>query len=172
MKFKHNTLIFISGFVWLAIGVFLLALGLRFILMTLRMPALLHMDGFSISLFFSRFTPNPSNCAVLVITCSLMLGYFKGRMVLVKSVKRQLDRIASLPNPAPLKYLYGKGYYLLIASMVSLGFVMRFLPITLDTRGAIDTVIGSALVNGALLYFREIAQNAYHKKAALTKSRK
>jgi hypothetical protein len=38
--------------------------------------------------------------------------------------------------------------------MMALGLVFRFLPIPIDLRGLIDVAIGSALINGAMLYFR------------------
>jgi hypothetical protein len=47
----------------------------------------------------------------------------------------------------------------LIGAMVGLGVTLRFLPIPVDLRGFIDTAVGSALVNGAMLYFH-IARSA------------
>lgn len=167
MKFKHTTLILIAGFVWLAIGILLLSLGLNFLLDTLKDPGLTHIAGkFSISNACARFSADPTKRVILIITAALLLGYMKGKMALGKSVKRQINRIEALPNPASLKYLYGKGYYALIALMISLGVLLRYLPITLDTRGAIDVVIGSALINGARLYFQTVARYAYLKKRA------
>jgi hypothetical protein len=40
--------------------------------------------------------------------------------------------------------------------MVLLGLVIRFLPIPIDARGLVDVAIGSALINGAMLYFRVV----------------
>ncbi len=165
MKLNHKKLVLLAGCVWLAIGVFLLSLGIQFILATVRDPSLsLVPNHFSLSHYFSRFTTDKSQAASLMIIFCLVVGYFKGKMALAKSVTRQIKRIESLPNPAHLKYLYSKGYYLLIALMISLGVIMRFLPITLDTRGAIDTIIGSALINGAMLYFRNLSRYSELKK--------
>lgn len=169
MRFKHRTLILLSGLVWVAIGTLLLSLGIHFILEALRHPELLSASGrFSILTFFDRFVSDRANAVVLVVTVALMVGYLKGKMVLSKSVDRQIKRIESLPNPGPLKQLYGKGYYLLIASMILLGISLRFWPITLDTRGAIDLTIGSALINGAMLYFRVLSRQAYLEKKGKT----
>jgi hypothetical protein len=155
MRFHHRTLIFFAGLAWLAIGVWLLSLGIHFILETVRTPALSQMAGrFSILETLNSFVTDRTQAVMLCILLALLLGYMKGKVALAKSVTRQVQRIASLPNPAPLKYLYSKGYYLLIALMISLGVIMRFLPITMDTRGVIDMVIGSALVNGSMLYCR------------------
>jgi hypothetical protein len=38
--------------------------------------------------------------------------------------------------------------------MMMLGMIFRYLPIPIDVRGFIDLAIGSALMNGAMLYFR------------------
>jgi len=165
MKFSHKTLIFIAGFVWLAIGIGLLSLGIHFVLETVRNPALAQIIGcFSFTSFLSRFVPDRMQAIMLGIVLALMLGYIKGRLVLAKTVARQIKRIASLPNPASLKYLYSKSYYLLIASMIFLGMMMRYFPITLDTRGAIDIAIGSALINGATLFYRALVHHDLLKK--------
>jgi hypothetical protein len=168
MLFRHRTLIFFAGLVWLAIGVGLLSLGIHFILETVRDPTLAQVAGrFSLSNFFAHFVPNRAQALMLTILFSLLLGYIKGKMALAKSAKKQIERIYSLPNPASLKHLYSKGYYVLIALMICLGALLRFFPITLDTRGAIDIVIGSALINGAMLYFRALTQYTSLKKKDL-----
>jgi hypothetical protein len=152
---KHNTLIFLSGTTWLVIGVFLLSLGLNFILSTMRAPPLFQEENrFSLILFLLPIATSYGKAVVLLITLSLLLGYVKGKMMLSTSVNRQIARINSLPNPTSIFRLYGRGYYILIALMIGMGISIRFLPITLDTRGAIDIVIGSALINGSMLYFR------------------
>ncbi len=74
--------------------------------------------------------------------------------VLSKTVRRVVTRISSLPLPIRLKDAYSPAYWILIASMMALGMLFRFLPIPLDIRGIIDVAIGSALINGAMLYFR------------------
>lgn len=162
MKFKHRTLISVAGALWFVIGIFLLTLGIRFIMHTVRDPSLLLEPGrFSILSVATYFVSNLNNAVILLLTSALILGYLKGRIALGKTVHKQIERISSLPNPAKLKFLYTKGHYLLIAFMIGLGFSMRFLPITLDTRGFIDVAIGSALINGALLYFRSAINYVY-----------
>ena len=46
--------------------------------------------------------------------------------------------------------------------MACLGFILRFFP--LDVRGAVDIAVGSALINGAILYLRHAIPSA--KQAA------
>lgn len=161
MKCKHKTLIFLAGFVWLAVGIFLLTLGIQFLLATLHQPSTLITPGkFSLLSTLLPYVRDPTQTVIVLITVGLILGYFKGKMALAKSVRRQIQRIAGLPNPASIQHLYSKGYYFLIAGMVLLGISLRFLPITLDTRGTVDVAIGSALINGAMLYFRSLTPNA------------
>lgn len=155
MTFKHRTLIAFSAVIWLIIGTGLLFLGISFIIKTIQYPHLAYLPHrFSLMAFLSGFVKDRQNAAVILLSSGLFIGHLKGRFVLRKTVARQLQRIASLPNPAPLKRLYGKGYYILIASMMLLGMLMRFFPITLDTRGFVDVAIGAALIQGAMLYFR------------------
>ncbi len=162
MKLKHPSLIILAGSVWLVIGIFLLSLGIHFMLGALEQSVFSLIERkFSLVSCFETLFKDRTQTTIVIITCALLLGYLKGRMVLAKSVKRQIKRIETLPNPSPLKHLYGKGYYLLIAVMISLGMSLRFLPISLDTRGAVDIVIGSALINGSMLYFRYLLSKKY-----------
>jgi len=58
-----------------------------------------------------------------------------------------------LPNPVSIAKIYTWQYYVLLSSMVLLGVLVRFLPF--DIRGGVDIIIGSALINGATIYFRQ-----------------
>jgi hypothetical protein len=75
-------------------------------------------------------------------------------MMLAKTVKRTVNRITSFSEPIGLNQIYTKGYFLLIAAMMILASLMRVFRLPLDIRGTIDIAIGSALMNGALIYFR------------------
>jgi hypothetical protein len=96
--------------------------------------------------------------ALVLILLGLALGFMKGRVVFSKTVAKTVARILTMPNPAPLSQIYTKGYYFLLGGMVLLGFLVRFL--TNDIRGFVDVTIGAALINGAMLYFR----NAYRTR--------
>lgn len=99
-------------------------------------------------------TGTPQKTAAFFIATGLLIGFFKARFVLIKTVRRVVARIAALPLPIPFKQVYGPTYWILLGSMMALGMVFRFLPIPIDVRGTIDVAIGSALLNGALFYFR------------------
>ena len=147
----HRPLIVIAGVIWFLIGLMLLTLGLHFIIDALYISP----THFSpLAKLAKLFGGDQTHGAIVLITASLLLGVFKGRMALAKSAKRQINRIIHLPTPTSIKNIYSPGMLLLIAAMMTLGMSMRFLPISLDMRGAIDVVVGSALLHGALVYFR------------------
>jgi hypothetical protein len=152
LKMSHSALIIISGVIWLVIGCMLLSMGLNFIVSSILKDNLILMKRPIID-FFSSFTGGPDQGALVLIALALLVGFAKGKFVFKKTVNRTVSRIRSLPNPAPLTQIYARGYYLLLGLMFFLGFIVRFLP--LDIRGGVDVIIGSALLNGSMLYFRQ-----------------
>ena len=91
----------------------------------------------------------------MVAVC-LMIGYLKGKHVLGKSAVRGIERIRAFPNPTSLGNIYSAKYYVLLAIMIGLGLSIKYLGLPHDVRGAIDVAIGAALINGALIYFRNM----------------
>jgi hypothetical protein len=143
----HRSWIALSGFLWFFIGSFLLYKGLHLLTEAAFQPDSLCAKGAAIF-------GTPQQVATVLIAVGLIVGFFKGRFVLAKTVRRVVTRIASLPLPIHFRDAYSPAYWILIGSMVALGLSFRFLPIPLDIRGTIDIAIGSALIHGALLYFR------------------
>jgi hypothetical protein len=144
---SHRAWIAVSGFLWLAVGGGLLFKGLRLISEGAISP-----DSLSFRMQGLFGTPQQSGTAL--IAAALLIGYVKGRFILSKTVKRVALRIASLPLPIRFTSVYAPSYFVLIGGMIALGILLRFLPIPIDLRGFIDTAIGSALINGAMLYFQ------------------
>jgi hypothetical protein len=153
-KVSHFTLIFLSGFVWLAVGCFLLPLGLNFIVASLLKENA--MQPHPVLNFIAPYVGGLDQAAIAWIVFALLIGFIKGRRVFSKSVQRSVKRILALPNPSSLSKIYAPSYYILLGSMVLLGVLVRFT--TQDIRGGVDIAIGSALVNGAMLYFRQAWQ--------------
>lgn len=150
-KVSHTFMIILSGLIWLAIGVMLMSMGLNFIVQSILAENLMIMHRPLID-FFEKITGGYDLAAILLIALALLIGFFKGKFVLKKTVGRTIARIRAMPNPAPLSQIYHKAYYLLIAVMLVLGFIVRLFP--MDIRGGVDVIIGSALINGSILYFR------------------
>ncbi len=144
---KHRTCIAISGFVWFLSGGFLLYKGLHLINeATLRADTLCYR--------FQETCGSPQQAGTILIGIGLLIGFIKGRFVLSKTVKRVANRIAAMTAPIRFSEAYSRSYWLLILSMIALGMSFRFLPIPIDARGLVDVAIGSALINGAMLFFR------------------
>lgn len=152
VKVSHRTLVILSGLVWSLIGAFLFSFGIFLILKEVQEA--LPQKHYSPLAHLSQYFPDPKIGIPVLITAALLVGYLKGKYVLGKSVARQVHRIYSFAPPISLKYLYSPGYYFLIGGMCALGISMRYLPIAIATRGAVDIAIGSALLQGAILYFR------------------
>lgn len=153
MKLSHVKLIVISGFVWFAIGFYLLQLGLNLLLGNLSQDIVLG-QSYPFVAIISNFLGNAENATIFLLVVALFIGYLKGRHVLGKSAKRGVERIQTLPNPASLASIYSAKYYVLLAVMIGLGISIKYLGLSNDVRGFIDAIIGSALINGAMVYFR------------------
>ncbi|HNA61819.1 MAG TPA: hypothetical protein PKW79_01945 [Rhabdochlamydiaceae bacterium] len=149
MQFSKKMWLMISGATWMAIGIMLLVKGLKFIV------TISETSG-AVSPLLNWFVPlvgARQQAGLLLISAGLFLGFIKGRVVLVKTVKRISARIPE--GSSKISQVYDRKYYVILAVMVGIGMTFRFLPIPLDLRGVIDVTIGSALINGAMLYFRE-----------------
>ena len=150
--------IIFSGMTWLTIGGILMVKGLRWIVGSLYVAKSAPLVELA-----SRIVGAPPQGALIVISMALLLGFVKGRVVLSKAVQRVILRLRSLPPPIRFSNAYDKRYMIVLGSMMALGFIFRFLPFPLDIRGAIDVAIGSALINGAMLYFREAFVPSYQR---------
>lgn len=141
----------ISGVIWLSIGIMLLSMGINFIVEAILKESALVTNRPIIN-FFASFAGELDTAAIILIAMGLLVGFIKGRVILSKTVARTVERTLAMPNPAPLSQIYPKSYYILLGSMVLIGFIVKFFPF--DVRGFVDVAIGSALINGAMLYFR------------------
>lgn len=151
IKFKHKTLTFISGALWLVIGLALLIVGLNLVTHAAQDPS---EDGHPLMYQLSGLFEHTENAAVALIAFGLFIGYFKGRYALGKSAQRIVKRILTLPNPCSLGRIYPISYYLLVGVMILIGISFNYFNIPKDIRGFIDVAIGAALINGAIVYFR------------------
>ncbi len=158
IKLRHETLIVISGLVWLAIGIFLMTLGLNFIVEGTKSA---NLSDLPVLGNVSPLIGGVEEAALVLIALSLFIGHMKGRHVLGKSANRGIQRIRSFENPTSLTNIYSMQYYILIAVMIGLGMSMKFLGLSPDVRGAVDVAVGAALISGAMIYFR----NAYPAKS-------
>lgn len=136
LKCSHSTLVYLSGLVWLIVGISLLRLGLGLLMVSEMEATLLTCVG----------------------VAAFVIGYFKGRFVLGKSAHKGIERIRQMPNPVSITRIYSPKYYLLLGGMIFLGISIKYLGIPTDLRGFIDVTIGMALLTGALIYFRHAGE--------------
>ncbi len=154
-KCSHFVMIVISGLIWAMIGVLLMTVGMHHLMDAFRLwDDILISSDQSFLKITSQFFHKPEHALAAIVGLCLLIGYVKGHFVLTRSVKTGVQRILSHPNPSEIKNLYGKKYYLLIMAMMGLGMLLRVLRIPQDIHGAIDLAIGSALLKGALTYFK------------------
>lgn len=152
LQLSHNKMAIFSGAIWMTIGIFLLQLGLNLLFQPIAV-------GTSTPLFNILSTYiSPSEAAIFITVLGLYIGFLKGKYVLTKTANRTLNQIRMLPNPAPLHKMYDRKYYILLGIMITLGMSIKYMGIPNDVRGAIDVIIGSALINGAVHYFRMSAE--------------
>lgn len=150
MRLKHVPMILVSGSIWLAMGVFLLAKGLSLLALSTSVEVAPPFVASLMTIVGSR-----EQSVLLLISLGLLLGFIKGRFILSKAVARIAGRIFSLPAPVAFREVYGLRELVLIGSMMLLGMLMRWLSLGVDVRGVIDVTIGSALINGSILFFRQ-----------------
>lgn len=154
MKLRHSHAILFSGFLWMGVGILLLTKGIQYLVVAGNEVLNGSHQGFSLIRIFGKMGSHPDTGAIILISLALILGFFKGRVILKKSVNRVVERIRSFPSPIPVKNMYTKGYLMLIGGMMLLGMVFKVLPLPLEIKGFIDFTIGTALINGAMLYYR------------------
>ena len=152
MRVGHIAGIVISGSVWLVMGCLLTFKGLF-----LAVGSILSFQVAEHPLvaFFNYFFAHIERSGTCLVFVAIIVGMIKGRFVLAKTVNRFVKRIVLTPSPLKFKDLFPWRYLMLIGSMMCIGMLLRFLPIPKDVKAFIDLAIGSALINGAFLYFKQ-----------------
>lgn len=149
LKFSHTTLILLSGSVWFLVGLYLLPLGIHFLVTSSQISASLPLTTLMGSFI------SPENTTILLVAIGLYIGYMKGRYVLSKAAQKGINRLLESPNPASLSCVYTPRYLLLLALMVGIGISLKVFNFPMDIRGLIDVAIGTALINGSIFFFRQ-----------------
>ncbi len=133
---RRHWLVFAAGVMWLAVGVGLTA----------------------VACFWLSRSTWPLSLAIGVV--SLVLGlivYFFG---FSRIVRKNLARIGGQPEVVCLFAFQGLRSYFLILAMILMGYTIRHLPVPKNIDAIIYFTMGSALICGSSLYFREFsAQN-------------
>lgn len=149
---KHKNAIICFGLIWFSVGVSLLSVGLNLLTQATKSPILK---------VLSPYTGGVEEGVVLFSALALLIGIIKGKYILRKTATRMISHIRSLANPAPISQIFNKSYLLLIASMMGLGMLIKYLGIPNEIRGVIDIAIGSALIHGSTSYFKNVLVEHY-----------
>ncbi|MBM3192130.1 MAG: hypothetical protein FJZ63_05735 [Chlamydiae bacterium] len=147
----HVLGIVISGCVWLFIGCLLTVRGLFFIVGSMLVSSY---DESPLLKFLQKFFQDPEKSLLFLVFFAVMLGFLKGRFVLARTVRRAVKRLVLLPAPLKVQALFPWSYLLVMVAMMGLGMLFKYLSLAKDVRGFIDIAVGSALVNGAFIYFK------------------
>jgi len=152
MGFKKYQLITIAGFVWFTVGLALLIKGLYLILFAAHLSG--QKGGPLLSALMYAFTGAIFPSILTMILFGLLLGLAKGKWAFGRAAKRTVQRIYPMRGKIHLSKLYRLHDIMLIVSMIALGRLMNWVHVPRDIHGLIDIAVGSALVNGAMIYFR------------------
>jgi hypothetical protein len=152
MILSKRTWFIVSGITWLGIGIMLLTKGLRLAVAAAEQTAL----ATPLLKSLLSIAGTRHQAALLIVCLGLFIGFIKGRTVLAKTVARIAGRINAHPEGLSLQQAYDRKYWIILCLMMSLGVLFRIFTIPADIRGLIDIAVGSALINGAMLYFRHI----------------
>ncbi len=134
---RRHWLFFAAGLVWLTVGCGLIAAACFW----------LYRSAWPLSL--------------LLAALSLALGLIVYSFGFSRIVKKNIERIGGKPEVVCLFAFQGWRSYFLILTMMLMGYTLRHLPVPKDVDAMIYFTIGSALICGSALYFRQFyAENA------------
>lgn len=152
MKFEKHSLITVVGLVWFVVGIFLLFSGLQLIFLT----ALLNGQSFTpiLSVVMYAFTGAVIPSIVVSVFLGLLLGYAKSKWAFVRMIRKTVQRIYPMPGLVRISSLYRLHEALLIIAVIALSRIAKILHFPPDIQGVINIAIGSALISGAVVYFR------------------
>ncbi len=141
---------YLQGTIWLLIGGMLVSMGCNFLIASLLQE---NQATAYLPLFHSIPIQDPELVALVIALSSIIIGWLKGYCILAKTVSKQLFRLEKIVSPIPYSQLFPIQYLFLLGLMGGLGVLLRTFPI--DVRGCIDLAVGTALLFGSTLFFRQ-----------------
>ncbi len=134
---RRHWLVFTAGVVWLAVGVGLVAVACFW----------LYRSAWPLSLVLGAL--------------SFALGLIVYSFGFSRIVRKNLERIGGKPEVVCLFAFQGWRSYFLIIIMILMGYALRHSPVPKYIDATIYFTMGSALICGSSLYFRQFyAENA------------
>ena len=148
MKISHKLAVRIYGALWFGVGLMLMFKAIPLIVGAAAKKDLPLIKG------FQSLVGNAEQAALILVVMGLILGMLKGKTVLAKAAKKSVDRVKTFANPMPLSRLFSLRYFLILFVMMALGMGLKVFHLAEDIHGLIDLAVGSALIQGAVAYFR------------------
>lgn len=148
---SRRTLCIFAGSIWLLAGANLLFLGVRFLLESAT-PLSLANSNLPLLHTVIEWMPQDTFAVPFLACIGALIGFVKGRTVLRRAARREVQRIFALPHPVSMRQLYSLRGAILLGLMFCLGLLLKFLNLPLDVRGVIDVAIGVALILGSTHY--------------------
>jgi hypothetical protein len=145
MRVSHRTLNILAAITWYGGAVSLLRKG--------------------ITLLAKEYARDPGNTGLwLALGAGLLFGGLKARFVFSANCRRNLARIAALPDPR-LWQFFRPGFFVALAAMITTGALLSRLareePGAVLYVAALDLTIGLALLGSSLVFWR---QRAFDRK--------
>lgn len=142
-KFSLKISFLLLGALWLFAGIMLLSKGVNLLLAIVHQP------------FFRFFRASQGETAAILVCLGLFLGQFKAKYVLRKTAMKRIQQMSS-QSSFTFFQIFNFRYLILIATMISLGLLLKFFHTPHDLRGLIDITIGTALIHSSIFYFKAI----------------
>jgi len=134
---RRHWLLFAAGVVWLAVGIGLISVASYW----------LYHSAWPLSLVLGAL--------------SIALGLIVYSVGFSRIIRKNLDRISGKPEEVCLFAFQAWRSYFLILLMILMGYTLRHSPVPKTIDAMIYLTMGSALICGSSLYFREFsAKNA------------
>lgn len=89
---------------------------------------------------------------------ALIIGLAKGRFVLSKTSRRNIERLKALPEPQRPLAVYSLRSWLMIGLMVGISVALNVTGLPLFWRGTVNLAIGAALLMSSLAYLQQGTQ--------------
>ena len=108
---------------------------------------------------FLTEAPEHTNAMLIAIVAAaaLAIGYGKGKFVLSKTSRKNIERINEFTEPKKPIQVYSLRSWIMISLMVGISLALTWLNTPLLVRGAVNLGIGFGLVISSLAYLKAVA---------------
>jgi len=155
MKISKKVAVLLSFVLWFCIGTMLLYKGMNYLYEAMIYQTVTRSQQPVLG-FLARLLGSMDYALLGMVFVSAFFGYIKGYVALRKGADRLISRISPYGGKVPLSVVFPKWYVALIGGMMLLGMGIKYLPITSDIRGMIDTAVGFALLNGSTFFLKHL----------------